>query len=70
VRCHKCGADAIGVCRFCGRAVCHDHYRPMPYVLTVYSGENGVPKAVVVADVLFCGTCRPQPEPIPMPELF
>jgi len=42
----------------------------MPYVLTVYSGENDVPKAVVVADVLYCGTCRPQPEPIPMPELY
>jgi hypothetical protein len=42
----------------------------MPYVLTVFSGEHGVPKAVVVADALFCGTCRPQPEPIPMPELY
>jgi len=25
---------------------------------------------VVVADVLFCGMCKPQPEPIEMPESY
>jgi hypothetical protein len=70
MRCHACGDDAIGVCRFCGRAVCDDHHRTMPYIMTVYRGEDEIPKAVVVADALFCGTCRPQPEPIPMPELY
>jgi hypothetical protein len=29
-----------------------------------------MPKAIVVADALFCGVCKPQPEPIEMPELY
>jgi hypothetical protein len=70
MRCHQCGAEAMGVCRFCGRAVCETHFRKLPFVVTVYSGEHDIPKAIVVADALFCGTCRPQPEPIPMPELY
>ncbi len=27
-------------------------------------------KAVVVSDVLYCGVCKTQPEPIEMPELY
>jgi len=33
-------------------------------------GKDNIPKAIVVADVLFCGTCKPQPEPIEMPEIY
>lgn len=68
--CWQCNAMANGVCKFCGRALCRDHAQMMPYVLTVYVGENQTPKAVVVSDVLFCGVCAPQPEPIAMPELY
>jgi len=42
----------------------------MPAILTIYVGEANVPKAVVVSDALFCGVCKPQPEPIEMPELY
>ncbi|MDX1523313.1 MAG: hypothetical protein R3264_16940 [Anaerolineae bacterium] len=70
MKCHKCENQAMGVCRFCGRAVCDDCYNEMPFILTVYVGEHETPKAVVVADSLWCGTCRPQPEPIPMPEIY
>ncbi|MFQ6015460.1 MAG: hypothetical protein ACE5NP_08460 [Anaerolineae bacterium] len=42
----------------------------MPFILTVYVGEHQTPKAVVVADALFCGVCKPQPEPIEMPEIY
>jgi hypothetical protein len=42
----------------------------MPFILTVYVGENQTPKSVVVADTLFCGICKPQPEPIEMPEIY
>ena len=70
MECWKCGGPAQGVCRFCGRAVCRDHVSEMPFVLTIYVGEKQTPKAVVVADALFCGQCKPQPEPIAMPELY
>ena len=68
--CHFCEEQARGVCRFCGRALCKKHATKMPYILTVFVGKDQVPKAVVVADVLYCGTCKPQPEPIEMPELY
>lgn len=67
--CFCCEKSARGVCRFCGRAVCEDHQTSMPYILTLYVGKDQIPKAIVVADALYCGTCKPQPEPIEMPEL-
>ncbi len=69
MECHRCAAAAFGVCRFCGRGVCRAHHREMPYILSVYPSRDGVPQAIVVADVLWCELCRPQPDPIPMPEL-
>jgi hypothetical protein len=42
----------------------------MPYIITLYIGANETPKAIVVGDALFCGVCKPQPEPIEMPELY
>jgi len=56
--------------RFCGRAVCQEHNSVMPFILTIYVGEGQVPKAVVVADALYCGICKPQQEPIEMPEIY
>jgi hypothetical protein len=44
--------------------------RKLPYIITVYLGEAETPKAIVVADALFCAACKPQPEPIEMPELY
>ncbi|MEM7127851.1 MAG: hypothetical protein AAF702_16075 [Chloroflexota bacterium] len=67
--CFFCEKSARGVCRFCGRAVCEEHHAPMPFILTLYVGQDQIPKAIVVADALYCGTCKPQPEPIEMPEL-
>ena len=70
MECWHCNKPAQGVCRFCGRAVCKEHASKLPYIITVYVGEGKVPKAIVVADALFCGVCRPQPEPIEMPEIY
>ena len=70
MQCWNCDHEAQGVCRFCGRAVCKAHISKMPYILTIYVGENQIPKAVTVADALYCGVCRPQPRPIDMPELY
>jgi hypothetical protein len=42
----------------------------LPSIVTIFVGDGNVPKAVVVSDVLWCGICKPQPEPIEMPELY
>jgi hypothetical protein len=41
----------------------------MNYIITVYQGNGQAPKALVVADAVFCGICKPQPEPLEMPYL-
>jgi hypothetical protein len=69
VKCCRCDNQAEAICRFCGRAVCGTHLQPMNYIITVYVGKKGVPRSLVVADAVFCGVCKPQPEPIDMPYL-
>ena len=70
MKCFHCEEPARGVCSFCGRALCKEHMKKMSAILTIYVGEANVPKAVVVSDALYCGVCKPQPEPIEMPELY
>jgi len=36
----------------------------------MYLGRDETPKAVVVSNVLWCGECDPQPEPIAVPEFY
>ena len=69
MNCTRCEKPAQAVCRFCGRAVCNTHIQTMNYIVTVYMGSEQVPKSLVVADAVFCGFCKPQPEPIEMPYL-
>ena len=70
MKCWYCEEDARACCSFCGRFVCKDHYKPMSSFLTIYVGANNIPKALAVANVIWCGECEPQPEPIEMPELY
>jgi hypothetical protein len=56
------------VCRFCGRGICEDHVETLPYVLDLFRGGD-VTKALVVEDALYCGACRPRPDPLDLPEL-
>jgi len=69
MQCIRCKKPAQAICRFCGRAVCEEHIQKMNYIITVYSGNGQVPKSLVVADAVFCGICKPQPEPLEMPYL-
>jgi hypothetical protein len=66
--CWHCRRTAVGVCRFCGRAVCEDHVETMPFVLELYRPRD-VTKALVVEDALYCGACTPRPDPVDLPEL-
>jgi hypothetical protein len=40
-----------------------------PYVLTLDRTVDGVSRALVVEDALFCGVCKPRPAPVELPEL-
>ena len=68
MNCWHCGRTAVGVCRFCGRAICADHVKTQPYILELFRSDE-VRKALVVQDALFCGACTPRPDPIDLPEL-
>ena len=41
-----------------------------PYKPVAESNKASTPKAVVVADALWCGTCKPEAQPVPMPEIY
>lgn len=69
MKCIHCGKEAEAICRWCGRAVCSAHIKTMTYIISVYVGGKKVPKSLVVADAVWCGQCKPQPEPIEMPYL-
>lgn len=70
MECWQCGKPARGMCVFCGRSVCKEHVQEMPHPLAMFVGQAQTPKMVVVANALYCGKCRPQPEPIEMPEIY
>jgi hypothetical protein len=63
VECWVGGEVANGICRFCGRAVCKAHVRELPYLTVVYPATRGL-EGLAVEKVLWCGVCRPRPEPV------
>lgn len=67
VMCNQCDEQARGICQLCGRGVCSQHHSSLPSLVAIYGQDP--PRAIVVSDTLWCGICRPQPEPISMPEL-
>ena len=38
----------------------------MPNILTTYRDKESVLKAIVVADALYCGVCKPKEDPVEM----
>lgn len=70
MNCWVCDRPAHGTCQFCGRALCKDHVRSLPHILEIYHNKGGgSPQALVVADALYCGLCRPRGEPVDLSEL-
>ena len=68
--CFFCAKAARGTCRFCGRGTCEDHARFGPYLLEVHRSQSrDRAEGLVVEEAIQCGTCRPRPHPIHMPEL-
>jgi hypothetical protein len=70
MKCWHCEEPARAACKFCGRFVCKEHFKPMPIFIAMYLGGTKTPKGLAVANVVWCGECEPQPEPVPMPELY
>jgi hypothetical protein len=69
MNCIHCDRSAHATCRFCGRAVCKEHIQQSPYIVSLYQGENGILKAIVISDAVYCGLCTPREKPVPLPEL-
>lgn len=69
MNCIHCDRTAHATCRFCGRAVCKDHLSTQAYIVSLYTGADGVQQAIVVSDAVYCGKCKPREQPVPMPEL-
>lgn len=66
--CWHCRRSAVGACRFCGRGLCADHVKTRPYILELFRVAEHE-EALVVEDALFCGVCKPRPDPIALPGL-
>ena len=69
MNCWHCERPAHGTCRFCGRALCMEHVQSLPHIEAIYQGETGTLKALVVADALWCGVCKPKEDPVELPQL-
>ncbi|MGE5372497.1 MAG: hypothetical protein ACM3QZ_10965 [Solirubrobacterales bacterium] len=69
MNCWHCERPAHGTCIFCGRAICKQHARTMPSIISLYVNQEQITKALVTADALYCGVCKPKEEPIEMKEL-
>jgi len=48
--------------------VCPDHLETRPYILELFFSHEHR-QALVVDDALWCGTCKPRPDPVELPEL-
>jgi hypothetical protein len=64
MECWQCNRPSQGICRFCGRAICRDHFKPMPFIFAVFKDQEGRNAAIVVEDALYCGVCKPRDEPV------
>jgi len=69
MNCWHCDRPAHGACRFCGRGVCREHAQALPHIEALYHNDKEVQKALVVAEALYCGVCRPQEDPVELPQL-
>ena len=69
MNCIHCNRTAHAACRFCGRAVCREHFNESPFIVGLFKGEGDVQKAIVVPNAVWCGVCRPREQPVPLPDL-
>lgn len=68
--CWITGNDAHACCQFCGRMVNKSVATTQPFVMAVFTGKNDTPKVLVVSGAIWCGQCRPQQDPMELPEIY
>ncbi|MDC0255779.1 hypothetical protein OAK75_12835 [Bacteriovoracales bacterium] len=62
MNCIECDRPANGNCRFCGRALCKDHFNSANFIVSVaQSSEDQAKKTevLVTKNVLKCNHCEP-----------
>ena len=69
MECWHCNRPSQAVCKFCGRAVCREHAKSMPFILEIFKDKQGQNKAVVVDDTIYCGVCKPKEAPVVLKNL-
>ena len=69
MNCWHCERPSHGNCIFCGRAVCRDHFRPMPRIIDIFQKGDSSHYALVVTNALYCGVCKPREDPVKMDQL-
>lgn len=69
MNCWHCERTAQGVCKFCGRALCQEHVKKLPYILSIYVDRQDHRQALVVNNALYCGVCQPRDDPIHLEQL-
>ena len=69
MECWQCGRPAQASCRFCGRGVCKEHAKELPFILSIFTSKEDVKKAIVVPDAVYCGVCNPKDEPVELRDI-
>ena len=69
MECWHCGRPAQAACKFCGRGVCKEHAKELPSIISIFDSKDGVKKAIVVPDAVYCGLCKPKDEPVDLKDI-
>lgn len=67
MNCIQCERPAHGICCFCGRAICKDHFIKDQKIITLLpekneeqkDGKNQSVRALVVDNAIRCSECKP-----------
>ena len=61
MKCIHCDGEARAICRFCGRAVCHDHIQQERFLVGYRSRASlSKDRVLSVHDAVWCGKCHPK----------
>lgn len=63
MRCWIRGEEAEGLSRFCGRGVRKKHTRTCAFLFETWE-DGAVLRGLAVEDALWCGACKPRPDPM------
>jgi hypothetical protein len=62
MNCVVCDRPANGICAFCGRALCKEHFQEKSKILDFYKTNDQKDKVLIVEKALWCSRCNPVDE--------